>query len=227
MKDTVLLLLWMALWGLGGVWIVRRAFNLRANEELITGICVGLIFENWAANLAAHVFPEVTAFWLGAVIVLVTGLAFSIKDLREDWRKLFRFKVSLLQVLLLMGMVYVFYMLGRGLAILDDYQNLPVTSLLAAGEVPPRFALDPMVSFNYHYLVLLFSAQIMRIGDMYPWLALDLARSIGFSIGLIMTGLYVQRITWSKMAGVVAGVVAAFGGGTRWLMLLLPLTIPV
>ena len=119
-------------------------------------------------------------------------------------------------------MVYVFFMVGRGLAVLDDYQNLPVTSLLAAGDIPPRFALDPEVSFNYHYLVLLFSGQIMRIGNMYPWLALDLARAIGFSIGLMLTGLYVQRITWSKMAGVVAGLVAAFGGGTRWLMLLLP-----
>ena len=222
MGETLLLLVWMALWCLGGVWIVRRAFNLRANEELITGIGVGLIFENWSANLAGQIFPEMMAFWLALVIVLLTGLAFSWTNLREDWRYLFRFKVHPLQVMLLLGMVYVFFMVGRGLAVLDDYQNLPVTSLLAAGDIPPRFALDPEVSFNYHYLVLLFSGQIMRIGNMYPWLALDLARAIGFSIGLMLTGLYVQRITWSKMAGVVAGLVAAFGGGTRWLMLLLP-----
>ena len=222
MKETLLLLLWIALWCLGGVWIVRRAFNLRANEEFITGIGVGLIFENWAANLAAHVLPEVAAFWLAPIIVLMTGLAFSWQNLRKDWRSLFRFKINPLQGILLLAMVYVFFMVGRGLAVLDDYQNLPVTSLLAAGDIPPRFALDPEVSFNYHYLVLLFSGQLMRIGDMTPWLALDLARSIGFSIGLMLTGLYVQRITRSKMAGVVAGLVAAFGGGTRWLMLLLP-----
>ena len=52
MKETLFLILWITLWCLGGVWIVRRAFNLRANEELITGIGVGLIFENWSANLA-------------------------------------------------------------------------------------------------------------------------------------------------------------------------------
>ena len=222
MIEILLLLVWMALWCLGGVWIVRRAFNVRANEELVAGIGVGLIFENWAANLAGQILPEVTAFWLAPVIVLLTGLAFSWKSLREDWRSLFRFTINPLQIVLLLGMVYVFFMVGRGLAVLDDYQNLPVTSLLAAGDIPPRFALDPAVSFNYHYLVLLFSGQIMRIGGLCPWLALDLARAIGFSVGLMLTGLYVQRITWSKMAGVTAGLVAAFGGGTRWLMLLLP-----
>ena len=222
MKETFLLFLWMILWCLGGVLIVRRAFNLRANEELITGIGVGLIFENWAANLAAQVLPEGIAFWLAPFFVLLTGLVFSWKSLRTDWRCLFRFRVSPLQVIVMLGMVYVFFIVGRGLAVLDDYQNLPVTSLLAAGDIPPRFALDPEVSFNYHYLVLLFSGQIMRIGGLYPWLALDLARAIGFSVGLMLTGLYVQRITWSKMAGVAAGLVAAFGGGTRWLMLLLP-----
>lgn len=222
MKETMILLLWVVIWCLGGVWMVRRAFNLRANEEFIVGIGVGLIFENWAANLAGQILPAVPAFWLAAVIVLLTGLAFSWEALREDWRSLFRLRINPLQVLLLLGMVYVFFMVGRGLAVLDDYQNLPVTSLLAAGDIPPRFALDPAVSFNYHYLVLLFSGQIMRIGGLYPWLALDLARAIGFSIGLMLTGLYVQRITWSKMAGVAAGLVAAFGGGTRWLMLLMP-----
>lgn len=222
MKETLLLLLWIALWSLGGVWIVRSAFNLRPNEQFIAGIGVGLIFENWVANLAGQLFPELFAFWLAPIIVLLTGLVFSWQTLRKDWRSLFCFRLNPLQIALLLGLVYVFFMVGRGLAILDDYQNLPVTSLLAAGEIPPRFALDPAVSFNYHYLVLLFSAQLMRVGGIYPWLALDLARAIGFSIGLMLTGLYVQRITWSKMAGVVAGVVAAFGGGTRWLMLLLP-----
>ena len=222
MKELLLMILWIALWSVGGIWIVRRAYNLRPNEELITGVGVGLILQNWAANLAAYVLPPLTAFWLAAGVVLLAGLAFSWKAIRSDWRTLFNLPVYPWQFVLLLILVYVFFMAGRGLAVLDDYQNLPVTSLLAAGEIPPRFALDPAVSFNYHYLLLLFAGQLMRIAGLYPWVALDLARSIGFSIGLMLTGLYVQRITWSKLAGFTAGVVAAFGGGTRWLMLLLP-----
>jgi hypothetical protein len=221
MKDFIVLVFWILLWALGGVWIVRRAFHLNRNEQLLTGLGIGLILENWLANLTGHFLPPLTAFWLAPVLVLLIGVAFSFPTLRKEGFSFFRLP-NFLQPLLLLVLIYVFYIVGRGLAVLDDYQNLPITSLLAAGDIPPRFALDPKVSFNYHYLILLFSGQLMRVGGLYPWLALDLARSIGFSISLMLTSLYVQRLTRSKMAGLVGGFVAAFGGGTRWLMLLLP-----
>jgi hypothetical protein len=31
-----------------------------------------------------------------------------------------------------------------GLAILDDYQNLPTTALIATGDIPPHFPLNPL-----------------------------------------------------------------------------------
>lgn len=222
MKAWFLLLAWGALWSVGGVWIVRRAFNLRKNEQLLVGLGVGMIAENWLANLLGQVLPSLAAFWLAAWLVLLVGLGLHWPSLRKNGWTSFRVTLRPVQLITLLALVYVFFMVGRGLAVLDDYQNLPVTSLLAAGDLPPRFALDPAVRFNYHYLILLFAGQVMRIAQTTPWVALDLVRAAGFSLGLMLTSLYVQRVTWSKLAGVTAGVVAAFGGGTRWLMLLLP-----
>ncbi len=127
-----------------------------------------------------------------------------------------------LQFLALALLGYVLFAVGRGLAILDDYQNLPMTSILATGDIPPRFALDPRLSFNYHYATLLFSAQVMRVGDIFVWTALDLVRGFGAALAFMLGGLFVRRFTRSSFLGFVAVLFALFGGGLRWGMLLLP-----
>ena len=105
---------------------------------------------------------------------------------------------------------------------LDDFQNLPLTSMIATGDIPPHFILDPDVSFGYHYFSLLFAAQLMHIADVYVWTALDLARGLGFTLGLMLSALFVQRVTGSRLAGLAGGMMTAFAGGTRWLLLLFP-----
>jgi hypothetical protein len=104
----------------------------------------------------------------------------------------------------------------------DDYQNLPVTSILAAGIFPPPFVLDPNVDFGYHYFTLLFAAQSMRVAGLEPWSALDLARGVLFGMGIVLAGMWINRITHNRMAGLCGAIIYMFGMGTRWLMLLLP-----
>jgi len=117
------------------------------------------------------------------------------------------------------------YKIGRGLVIFDDYQNLPTISMMATGDIPPHFSLDPSLRFGYHYFLLLLSAQFVRLGDMYPFTALDLARALTFGLMIILLALWVRRVTRSRIAGWLAGMVMAFTGGMRWLLLLFPASL--
>jgi hypothetical protein len=210
---------WSGLWALGGWWIVRFCFNLRRNEELLAGIGAGLILENLAANWIGQYLPMPAAFWVSAALVFLTGLA-TVK--RQGWR-------SMLAVPILPGQWVAFGLLflislaiTRGLGIFDDFAHLPTTSLIAAGYLPPRFALDPNIPYDYHYFLLLVAAQLMRLGNLDSWSALDLSRAFSFALALQMTFVWVQRITNSKMAGSLGAALVAFGTGTRWLLLFLP-----
>jgi hypothetical protein len=115
-----------------------------------------------------------------------------------------------------------FTSIGRGLGVFDDYQNLPTISLMAAGDVPPHFALNPSLRFGYHYLLLLFAAEVMRLGHMFPWSALDLARGLLLALPLILAGLWGLRMTRNRVAALLTGCMLAFAGGSRWVLLLLP-----
>ncbi len=220
--PLVSLLAWAGLWGIGGIWIARSAFTLRRNELALTGFGLGLILENWCANLLGQWMPVRIAFWLAAGLVALTGLLFSWKQVRQKPLSLLRIPILPLQWLVFGILIYVFFVIGRGLAMLDDLQNIPIASFIAAGDIPPHFSMDPDVSYGYHYFTLLFSAQLMHIADLFVWTAMDLARGLGFALSLMLTALFVQRVTGSRLAGFVGGLMRAFAGGTRWLLLLLP-----
>ena len=108
------------------------------------------------------------------------------------------------------------------MGIFDDYAHLPTTSLIAAGDVPPHFALNRDVPYAYHYFLMIFAGQIQRIGGLYAWSALDLARSISFSLAVMLAAFWTTRLTRNRMAGLAGGLFMAFGGGARWLLLWLP-----
>lgn len=213
---------WVALWALGGWWLVRAAFNLSPHEQLLVGIATGLALENWLANLAAHFLPLPQPFWAAAALVFLSGLLFALFGEKKGLKGLFGFTLPPGQILALAGMTVLFTIVGRGMAILEDYQNLPEISLMATGDIPPHFALDPSKLFNYHYDTLLLSTQLVTVGHMYVWMALDIARGFGFALSLLLGYLYVRRVTRSQMAGFVGILMGMFVGGTRWLMLLLP-----
>lgn len=221
MQEAAGLFIWAGLWALGGIWLLRAAFNLRHDEQVLAGIGLGLVLQNWLANLLGRFLPVPLAFWLAAAFMFLGGLGAGFA-IHRRWRFLFEIPVRPLQFLALALLGYALFAVGRGLAILDDYQNLPMTSILATGDIPPHFALDPRLSFNYHYATLLFSAQVMRVGSIFVWTALDLVRGFGAALAFMLGGLFVRRFTRSSFFGFVAVLFALFGGGLRWGMLLLP-----
>ena len=221
--DSIpLFLVWCFLWVMGGLWIVRSSFHLYKREEMLAGLAVGMILENFFTNLIAQGIALIPAIWTASGLVFVMGLAFSLPLSKEKLKSMFRFSVFPGQIIVLLGLTYVLMVVGRGMAILDDYQNLPIASVIATGDIPPHFPLDPEVEMNYHYFDLLFSAQVMRILGLKVWTAVDLVRAFGRSVSLILGTLWIWRVTRSGLAAFVAGSFHLFSGGTRWLMLLLP-----
>jgi hypothetical protein len=219
LADIGVIGLWAAMWIIGGLWLARAAFHLRDEEETLVGFAIGLIADIWLANLLSQFLPLPLAFWLASAGVLIMG-AFLL--LPRGWRAFYSFKIQPGQWIMVFLLTYVFTGISRGLAIYDDYAHLPTVSLMAAGDLPPHFALDPSISYGYHHFLMLFAAQLMRIGGLYPWNALDVGRGLSFGLAIVLTAVWTQRLTRSKMAGFVGGLMAAFGMGTRWLFLLLP-----
>ena len=174
----------------GGWMLAASLFRLRRSETAMVGFGIGLVLQTWLANLLAHGMPILIAFWLSAALVLLAGGVSALV-----FRRNLRFDFSLSQWLWLGILTLLFNAIGRGLGIFDDYQNLPTISLMAAGDVPPHFALNPALNFGYHYFLLLFAAQFMRIGNMFPWSALDLARGLILALPLILAGLWAYRLT--------------------------------
>ena len=62
----------------------------------------------------------------------------------------------------------------------------------------------------------------MRLGGLFPWVAWDAGRVLSVALAILLAVLWVRRVTRSLAAGLAAGLVTLFGGGARWLLLLLP-----
>ncbi len=215
--ELIPLLIWTCLCLVGGWGLAASLFHLRRNEAPLVGLAMGIVLQVWLANLLAHVLPIMAAAWVGAALVLSAGVgsAFFLRrhvKLEASWR----------QWALLGALFLLFTSIGRGLGIFDDYQNLPTISLMATGDVPPHFALNPALNFGYHYFLLLLSAQVMRLGQMLPWTALDVARGLIMALPLMLAGLWAYRLARSQLAAILTGAMLALAGGTRWLLLLLP-----
>lgn len=218
--DIIPFLAWALLWIAGGWLLVASLFRLRGSENAMVGLGVGLVLQAWLANLLARGLPVVTAFWLSAGLVFAAGVISAV-----IFRRDLQIEFSLPQWLLLILLTLLFNAIGNGLGIFDDYQNLPTVSLMATGDIPPHFALDPSLNFGYHYLLLLIAAEFMRIAHMFPWSALDLARGLILALPLMLAGLWAYRITRNHIAAFLTSFMLAFAGGTRWLLLLLPQSI--
>jgi len=215
--EGLVLVVWTLLWASGGWLLAAGLFRLRRGEAVMVGFALGLVLQVWLANLLSPVVPIPWSFWLSSGTVLLAGIAVRLRS-GGDVRPVF----IPTQWILLGALTLLFNAIGRGLGVFDDYQNLPTVSLMAAGDVPPHFALDPSLRFGYHYLLLLFAAELMRLGKMSPWSALDLARGLMLALPLVLAGLWAFRLTRKWLAAFLASCVLAFAGGARWLLLLLP-----
>jgi len=122
-------------------------------------------------------------------------------------------------------MVFVLTLIGRGLGMLDDFQNLPTISIMATGDIPPHLAGAPDLRYGYHYFLILLGVQFMRVASAAPWTALDPARGLTLALAITFVGLLAWRLTRNRTAAWISALFFAFASGTRWLLLLLPGTL--
>lgn len=219
--EIVPFLIWILLWFLGGYLVVVNSFRISRVETTIVGFGIGLIIQVWFSNWLGHLLPPLIAFWVSAVVTFAIGVLLTLfQKNKSRVINSFVFPLKYWLPFLIIGVI--FFMIGRGLAIFDDYQNLPVTSYIASGAIPPNFVLNPEISFDYHYLMLLNSAQWMRIADLFPWTALDINRAIFFSLSFVLVVILGSRLTKSSLGGWLTAFFFSFAGGLRWFLLLFP-----
>ncbi|MEW6568694.1 MAG: hypothetical protein AB1449_11130 [Chloroflexota bacterium] len=213
------LLLMVAMWGLGGCLLAARLYLLDPRERGLVGLGLGMVLSNWTANFLVRWFPMPAGAWMAAGLILALGILLAY-PIRRDLRGLLR--PSWGHWLAWAALTALLTLIGRGLAIFDDYQNLPILSRIAAGDIPPHFPFSADLRMGYHYFLLLLAAQVMRVADAGPWTALDLVRGMTSSLTLLLMGFFAYRLIRKPVAEFAAVVVGAFAGGTRWLLLLLP-----
>ncbi len=211
----------MALTTAGGWLLVVSLFRLRAYERLLAGLTLGLLLFGLAADVLALALPLTPALW-GAALLTAGAGALSAWRARTrlpwgdfaQWPILAAFGLTLL----------VFIGVNRGLALFDDYANLPLTALLTDGYAPPPFYLNPDLVLDYHYGLHLLAAGLGRVGGFFPWSALDFYKALSISLALALGVLFYRR--WMGKSARVwwLGLFTLFAGGSRWLFLLLPET---
>lgn len=211
------MLVWVGLWVLGGLWLAQAAFHLARHEASLVGIALGMLLQTLLVNTLAQLIPLPLSIWLSAGGLFVGGAAAVV--IKQGWRGLLRVPLLPGQWLMLAFLFGLAFAINRGLPLFDDFAHLPTVSLLAAGQIPPRFPLDPAAPYAYHYFLLLFSAQPVRLAGVSPWVALDMGRSLAFALGVLLMGAWARRITRSGVAAWLAGIAAALAGGTRWILL--------
>ncbi len=210
------LLLW---WG-GGWLLATHLFRLKPRERLVVGFGLGLVLYLWATNLLAHGLPPMLAFSLSGLLVLLAGLLAAWRS-GERWLDLADLKVWPWLAAGL-ALTYFFLLTGKGLAIFDEHKNLSLISIMAGGDIPPRFYLEYPLKHIYHYGFQLLGASLMRLGGMMPWSAFDLGKAIVWALALLLAGLVGRRYIKSTRGALLAAAVLAFASGTRYLLLLLP-----
>lgn len=221
--QIVPLLLLFLLWGVGGWLMTLRWFDLEPHERGFIGFGIGLVVANWLGNFLVRILPMSIAFWCAALLTLVVGIIAAFPLRRELFLQ--PPKVQWAKWLLFIGAVVVFTLIGRGLGMLDDFQNLPLASLMATGDIPPHFPGRPDTRFGYHYFLILLAVQFMRVASAAPWTTLDLARGLTLALAMVFTGLLAWRLTRNRVVAWISAAFFAFAGGTRWLLLLLPGTL--
>lgn len=208
------------LWGLGGWLLVGVLFNAERRERVLLGLGVGITLYLWMINLAARLFTPDLAFLLPAILVLAGGgLAYFLK-------KPVGLNISDLNIwpeLAAMLMLSIFFtLISRGLGIFDEPKNLSLISLMARGEIPPKYYLDGQLEHAYHYGSQLLGASLMRLGGLFPWSAFDISKGLYWGYLMVLVFVFLKRHlrqTWKAVAGTA---IFPFLSGTRYLLAILP-----
>ena len=219
--DLFITLLLTASWGMGGWLLVSHAFKLRQTERLPAGLAAGFVLFIGMSGLLATFLPVPMAFWAAGLLVLFSGCATAWRSKSRPWLSLADLRAwpTLLGML---GVALLYTLVLRGQAIFDEYLHLPLISTMAAGDIPPHFYLNPDFYFAYHYGIQLYAASLVRLGGFFPWSAWDISRALAFAFTLTLGWLLLRRWTGSRLGAGLGAFLLGFGGGTRWLLLLLP-----
>jgi hypothetical protein len=209
-----------AIW-LGGWLLATHAFRLDRRERIIIGFALGIVLYSWLTNLAAQFLPPQISFALPALLVLLLGLFFGSQRKEGPWLHKEDFQVWRWLIAGL-GLVGFFLLVSKGLALFDEQKNLSLISIIANGEVPPRFFLNYPLNYVYHYGFHVFGASLMQLGGMFPWSAFDTAKAIFWGTSLLLAALLGRRYMGEKLGGWLLPAVLAFASGTRYLLFLLP-----
>ncbi len=224
--DIVLYLVMCAIWWLGGWLIVTHSFHLPSRERLLAGLGTGWLLFITVSNLLAHFLSLTPAYWLASLLILAGGTFVAWQSAPRGASLQIWLDRSDLngwsQIAWIGGLTFLLELIQRGLAIFDDYLHLPLTSTIAAGDVPPHFYVDPSFYFAYHYGLHVSAAALVRVGGLFAWSAWDLSKAFAIAMTLGLGWLWVRRVTHSSLAGFLGGFLFVFGGGTRWLLLLIP-----
>lgn len=218
--EPLLFMISSLLWAAGGWLLVVHSGRFLKRERLIMGIASGMLLYILIGNALGHWFPAYPAFASAAIMVFVIGLWASRKS-KIRWSDLISLEVGF-QLLALILIFILFELIMRGLGVGDDYAHFPLVSIIAAGDIPPHYSLNPDIFLPYHYALDLFAASMVRIGGFFPWSAWDISRAFAVSLTLVCSWLWIRRITRSKFGAFLGSLFIAFGMGTRWILALLP-----
>ncbi len=227
--DLALWLLMSGLWSLGGWLISWHLFRARQHksgggEMLFGGLAVGWLLFILGSNLLAQVMPLEIACWGAAAAVLALGGWAAWRSPRRPHFPLHEI-LAWKQILAFLGLLLLFALINRGLAIFDENNNLPLVSLVAAGDIPPHYYLNPTQYLDYHYGLHLFAASLVRTGGLHAWSAFDLSRAFAIALSVLLGWLWLRRFISPDRHGqaLLAGcLLFLFAGGARWLLLFLP-----
>jgi hypothetical protein len=211
-------------WSLGGWLIVSHAFKLRATERVITGIATGFLLFIGFANLFAHFLNGEGAYWASAILILVFGVLVAWRSKQRPW--LDKKDLKCWPQLIALGLLtWLFFAIQLGLGLFDDFEQLPMISIMGTGDIPPHFYLNPDVYFAYHYGLQVWSASLINQARLLPWSAWDLTKAVAIALTIILGWLYVKRLTRNNIAATLGSVLLVLASGARWLFLFLPYSL--
>jgi hypothetical protein len=224
LADIAIFVILCLLWAVGGVLISNRAFRLKLREKLVSGLALGFLLFVVFSNLLAQMLSLPLAYWMASGTIFLIGLVMAIlskNGLRVNLEPL----KHLPQLIALCVVFVVFTFILRGLAIFDDYYHLPLISVMATGDIPPHFYLDPSLNLPYHYGLQVFAAGMVRLGGFFVWSAWDISRAFVYACSVLLAWLWIRRLTRSELPAYLGTILLIFGGATRWLLLLIPPTL--
>ena len=214
-------LLLCLMWTAGGWLLVAQSFRLKPRERLMAGAAAGLLLFIVLSNLLARAMPLPAAFWTAGLAILAAGVLSvalpgsgrrpSPGDLGHLWLPACFVVIAL-----------AFQGVLRGLALFDEYLHLPLVSVMATGDIPPHFYLNPAQSFAYHYGLQVWAASMVRLAGFFPWSAFDLSRALALSLTACLAWLWFRRTVRTQFAVLVSAALLLVAGGSRWLLLFLP-----